>query len=458
MQNARKKKKQKKGISLMLIHSILSIFSLALVVSMIVTTNLTERGYEKINVLTDSYVRCTNDVFAMDETSDFLTSRAREYVAEGIQTSCEAYVTEYSTSKTREKALENVEKYFADTSVAYHLNQALASSNLLADREFYAMRLASVFYGENKVPVLVQQTALKEEDKALSPEQAKEKAVDLVFGSDYLALKGKIDDSVQTCLSHVISVSEARKQEVNDSLKLILTFHEIAGVALLLIVIGSALTTLFFVLLPLKHVKVSVEEQREIEPKGSREIRFATNAYNAVFKENERQKSILQYEVSHDTLTGIPNRHDYIANCNMFANANLRFVIADVDHFKGINDTYGHDIGDMVLSEVARRLSEAFLHHDRVFRIGGDEFVVLVFDASSKRLAQVKDTLNNLNAALQSLHKKKNFPEVSLSFGISHKKSSTTFEEAYRNADRALYTAKKGGGNACMTFEELKTD
>jgi GGDEF domain-containing protein len=63
-----------------------------------------------------------------------------------------------------------------------------------------------------------------------------------------------------------------------------------------------------------------------------------------------------------------------------------------------------------------------------------------------------------LNAALQSLHKKKNFPEVSLSFGISHKKSSTTFEEAYRNADRALYTAKKGGGNACMTFEEIKTE
>lgn len=447
--------KKKNGVSLRLVHSILTFVSLAFAVAVIITTSVAENGHEEISKLTDGYVRCTNDILAMDETSDYLTSRVREYVALGKKEDAEKYVAEIAESKTREKALENVKTYFANTVVYDNLEATLRASNALETTELYAMKLASAFYGPDQVPSKIFNVTLLDEDVALSDESKRDKAMEMVFGEDYKKQKLEIDSNAQECLNNLIKITEERKKSANDSVVFTMTFHEIVGALLLINVAVAGILTGTLVFSPLRKAKTALTEGRKIEVEGCSEVRFVTNSYNEVFDANEHKKEILQFEVSHDILTGIPNRHDYVANCNRLAKDKVIYIIADVDHFKEINDTFGHAMGDTVLSEVARRLREAFLNHDRVFRIGGDEFVVMVFDTDDKRRLELKKTLKNINEVLHDLHKDNSFPLVSISFGVTMKEEAMSFEDAYRQADKALYSVKKKAGCDFAFYSEL---
>ena len=444
------KKAKKKSVSLFLIQALFSLTSLALSISVIVATNVNRSAYNEMESLTDGYLRCTNDVLQLDEVSDFLTSRAMEYVATGSKTAAERYVTETNESKNREKALAHFQTYFANTDVYRDLTSALSYSNQLSEQEFYAMRLASDFYGFDKAPSAIQSITLTAEDSLLAPEAKKDKATTMIFGESYQLLKSKIDGSIQSCLNGLIDVTEQRKLAASESVSKTMMFHDIAAGALLALVVASGAATWFLVLDPLRKIKGAIDDNHQIKVSGSREIRFASEAYNKVFESNEHKKEVLQFEVSHDILTGIPNRHDYVDTCNRLAKDEVIFIIADVDHFKSINDTCGHAMGDSVLSEVARRLRETFLNHDRVFRIGGDEFVVMVFDTDHKRRGELKKICEGLNTAFETLHKKQNFPLVSLSFGVTLKKAEETFESAYREADKVLYKVKENGGCGVM--------
>ena len=158
----------------------------------------------------------------------------------------------------------------------------------------------------------------------------------------------------------------------------------------------------------------------------------------------------------HDILTGISNRHEYTSICNRLAKSNVIYIIADVDKFKGINDTFGHAIGDQVLSEVARKLRETFLNHDRVFRVGGDEFIIFVEDVSKERKKELELTLEDINNTFAQRHEYQGFPLVSLSFGVVEKDENMTFEDAYRRADKALYKVKATGGCGFEFYHEEK--
>ena len=441
---------KKKGVSLFLIQGLFSIASLALVVAVIVATNIHHAAHEEMERMTDGYVRCTNDVLQLDEVSDFLTSRTMEYVATGSKTSAELYVTEITESKNREKALAHFQTYFAGTTVYGDLTAALDYSNLLAEREYYAMRLAADYYGLDQIPAVIQAVSLTEADSALSLEEKRSKAMDMVFGEGYQELKKSIDDSIQSCLDGLIAVTEQRKSIASKAVSQTMLFHNIMSGALLALVIASGTTTWYLVLRPLRRIKYAIDDNRPIKVSGSRELRYASEAYNRVFEMNERQKENLQFEISHDVLTGISNRHDFVDTCSQRAKDKMIFIIADIDYFKTINDTYGHAIGDSVLSEVAKRLTASFKSEDRVFRIGGDEFVIMVGDTSPTRREELKQVCDGLNADLASLRKKQNFPAVSMSFGVTLKKEDDTFESAYREADKALYQVKDRGGKGAV--------
>ena len=450
------KTSNKRGISLKLIHGILVVLSLSLSISLVIITRFAESSFRKIDDLSNGYIQCTQDIQILDETSDYLTSKSREYVAIGNAQAAADYIVEINEKRTREKSLENVNKYFANTDVQTLLENALDSSNRLADKEVYAMRLAGEVYGFDSLPDIIKTVYLREEDVPLTDEEKMDKAINMVFGDDYSTLKGIIDKDVEDSLQLLISITTERKTEANNNLIGVLIIHEILGISTLLIVLTLGVITYILLLIPLKRSIEAINENKRIDVYGSKELNIVVKAYNEMFENNQKQQKALQYEVSHDILTGISNRHEYTSICNRLAKSNVIYIIADVDKFKGINDTFGHAIGDQVLSEVARKLRETFLNHDRVFRVGGDEFIIFVEDVSKERKKELELTLEDINNTFAQRHEYQGLTIVSLSFGVVEKDENMTFEDAYRRADKALYKVKATGGCGFEFYHEEK--
>jgi diguanylate cyclase (GGDEF)-like protein len=123
----------------------------------------------------------------------------------------------------------------------------------------------------------------------------------------------------------------------------------------------------------------------------------------------------------------------------------LTAAIIDVDLFKEVNDTYGHDAGDKVLRHVAGLLRRMCRESDVVVRFGGEEFAILAVNMAG---ANVRPFFEGLRAALESeavVHQKKRIP-ITASFGVCHGVGQT-LEGMLKCADEALYRAKENGRN-----------
>jgi diguanylate cyclase (GGDEF)-like protein len=122
-------------------------------------------------------------------------------------------------------------------------------------------------------------------------------------------------------------------------------------------------------------------------------------------------------------------------------------LFLDLDGFKGVNDNFGHDVGDALLKEVAVRLAKQVRAEDTVARLGGDEFVVAIRhirdDADATRVAQ-----KIIESVAQTYHLEGHEIRISTSVGISvYKSQAATAESLVKEADDALYAAKRAGKN-----------
>ena len=131
-------------------------------------------------------------------------------------------------------------------------------------------------------------------------------------------------------------------------------------------------------------------------------------------------------------------------------------IIADIDHFKSINDTWGHQVGDQVIVEVARRVGACLRGEDRVFRYGGEEFVVLThaLDKSALEVLCERIRLAIADAPIQ-LGDARSL-QVTASSGASSMcpEQDTRWEDILQRADAALYAAKEGGRNRVVLHRD----
>lgn len=128
--------------------------------------------------------------------------------------------------------------------------------------------------------------------------------------------------------------------------------------------------------------------------------------------------------------------------------------VVDVDHFKSINDRFGHLIGDEVLILVAQRMQASFRSQDKLFRFGGEEFVVLL---KPTEFDHARATFDRFRQSIED----HDFPQVghvTLSIGFTRIRLSDTPSEVLGNADEALYWAKEHGRNRTCAYEELLAD
>lgn len=166
----------------------------------------------------------------------------------------------------------------------------------------------------------------------------------------------------------------------------------------------------------------------------------------------ERAALELQIQAETDVLTGLINRRGgnrLIASLHAKSSANNQYslIIADIDHFKKINDSYGHDSGDAVLNLVSGCLKNMMRKWDVAIRWGGEEFLILLPRTSAEDAMKLAERLRE-NVSRENFKVDSKELYVSLSLGVSTlRPTDVTFDTPLRRADQALYEAKQQGRN-----------
>ncbi len=180
--------------------------------------------------------------------------------------------------------------------------------------------------------------------------------------------------------------------------------------------------------------------------------------------ELEKSKEKLKHLAYYDVLTDLPNRLYFMEYLKEIVESNkekyliLAIMFIDLNRFKQINDTLGHEVGDMLLKEVAKRFKSISNDYTFIARLGGDEFVVIFKNSDKLKAAETASFINKILA--DRIHISYNGKEMDLftsgSIGISmYPTDSNDINNVLKNADISMYAAKKEGGNTYRFYEEI---
>ncbi len=178
------------------------------------------------------------------------------------------------------------------------------------------------------------------------------------------------------------------------------------------------------------------------------------SAFTAVsIKQIHKQQISLHHLAITDSLTGLYNRstlksvlNDIIESHHKLAD-NSHLMTIDVDHFKKINDQYGHDKGDDVLVAIALAIKTSMNDHGVVYRHGGEEFITVIEELSWEKTKKLAEEIRQSVACIEIIPELK----VTVSIGLSRLKPNMTRIDWIRESDRNLYTAKKLGRNQVIS-------
>ncbi|MFT0180924.1 GGDEF domain-containing protein [Pseudomonas benzopyrenica] len=187
------------------------------------------------------------------------------------------------------------------------------------------------------------------------------------------------------------------------------------------------------------HFERLMRETRRLIARSDR----AEREMNALNQQLQTLTQQLEYRATHDALTGVLNRGAVIDQAGQALRRNGgAMIVLDIDHFKRINDEFGHPAGDRVIQAIARCLQELVQAPAIVGRVGGEEFTVLLPTLARDEALTMTERLR------QRIAQEATGPApVTASFGLSLNPPGTEFELAYGLADAALYRAKRGGRN-----------
>ncbi len=171
-----------------------------------------------------------------------------------------------------------------------------------------------------------------------------------------------------------------------------------------------------------------------------------------------KSKEILAHQATHDPLTGLLNRraildrlHKELARAGRLGDV-LAVGMCDIDHFKQVNDTYGHQAGDDVLCGLAQILRESYREYDSVGRMGGEEFLIITpmkagtnwLSVFGRLCAKIAESYITTRSGVLS---------ITVSIGVAYAAAETTVDEMLETADTAMYQAKNEGRNRVVSHK-----
>ena len=440
------------GIRLQVLNAILVAVVVLVAVLLLVGINRLSDNYHDLKDTMDVYILCEENASDMMDASDYLTDQARRFAVTADAEAMDNYFIESDQTKRRDKALASLEKNMPKSQALESLQNALEESNELMESEIYSMRLVVEAKGYDKrtIPALVREVKLSAADRALSAEEKMEKARMMVFDEQYQMKKDAISSDVGECLQHLLSGIEEKQDTNFDHMASTLRAINIMIGVMILLFFAMVLLVIFLVLQPLHNNIGYINEKMRLPMKGAFELQYLAAVYNRMYDENQEHHDLLAYEAIHDRLTGAYNRAGFEERFHTADQSTIGLILIDVDEFKGINDTYGHSVGDLILKRVVNLIQTQFRAEDYICRIGGDEFAIIMLFVDSSMKAQVLEKINAINKQLQE--PTGSLPKASLSVGVAFGDRKNATEDMFKDADAALYEVKRTGRNGCAFY------
>lgn len=410
-------------------------------------------GMQDFNALegsTQQYILCADAANQLLKGSDELTTQARLYTMTLNPVYLTGYFQEASGTRSRENAVSTLSSVFPGTDLMDNLEQALQESQDLMQREFYAMRLAADSAGvpEEQLPEEIATVTLNTADAARSDDEKLELARSLLTDEEYKTAKERISQNVSSCLNGLLTRTRNSQKHASSVFRDVYRKQELGLALLVLLLLINSLVMHKLVVKPLVHYIASVHHGDPLPIEGALELQSLAETCNAVFEENRETQKIIRHEAEHDPLTDLLNCGSF--NNRIFpiccqGNSPFALILVDIDHFKSINNTYGHTAGDEVIKRVAAKLKSVFRMEDYVCRIGGDEFAVIMVDVSESLREPVEERLRLLCDTIATSSKGTDLPPVSVSIGAAFSDRRNPESSLFNDADKALYDVKEHG-------------
>lgn len=410
--------------------------------------------YTILRTAMQDYISCEDAAHELQNGSDVLTKDVRLAAATGDAKYIDAYFEEANVTRSREKALSDLDALNISSDAIHALEQALSASNNLMQTEYYSMRLVEESIGSDPSswPEELQNVELSAEDAALSKDDKLSKAQQLVIGLSYENAKDVISNDVNTAVSSLTEVINNRQQQAATSFthvfRMIIAFVLIFAAMMLLI----CLVMRYWIVHPLLKFNHDIEQDATLSVGGANELQTLAKTYNKIYAENEERQKLIKHQAEHDPLTDLLNRGSFDRIFDLYEKDKKDFalILIDVDTFKSVNDTYGHAIGDVILKRVAYLLTITFRTIDYVCRIGGDEFAIIMVEMTSDLSYTITEKITEINRQLAL--PEEGCPAVSLSVGVAFTDRKNPGKSQFTDADSALYYTKDHGKQGCSFY------
>lgn len=447
-----------RGIRIQTLNYIMIVASCILYILILYITITVSIRYNTLTENINTYRICSQDANDLETASDYLTEQVRLYVITTDSEYMDAYINELFVNMRREHALEDLKDHDINEESLSYLQQALDESNELTSTELYAMRLVkeATGYDAGSLPDVIKNTVLSAEDAALSADAKLQKAQRLVFDSEYLHMKKLIKEDTTSCLNSIISATLNAQDISIDAMEQSL-FHQRIYISILFFLnIATFIMIIILIVKPLKIYVNCIKEEKMLTILGSYEFKYLALTYNDIYNLNKVNETVLRKKAEHDPLTGLANRNTFDGlKLILKSDTPLTLFLIDVDYFKGVNDNYGHKVGDQVLIKVARALQKSFRSQDFVMRIGGDEFAAVMTQITLDQRAVLDQKAVLINEFLSN--EDDGLPKVTLSIGAAFSENGFA-EGLYELADKALYYVKENGRNGYALYQDLYPD
>ena len=437
------RKVKENGIRLRWVHIIIIIFTAVISFFMLYETFRFSAAFEDVTGATDEYIELQKDADGLMNASDYLTQEVQGFTVTTEKIHLINYFEEAEETKRREKAIEKMKDITGEGTAYKFLHNAMNESLDLMQIEYYAMKLITIACEIEYIPDEVEKVELTKQDAALSNSEKIKLAQRMVHDTTYHRKKEVIRTNMESCLVELEKQTHIIQDEANEKLETRLNNIRVIIFIQLAIIIVILIMTSVLVILPMLRGVYSIKKDEKLPVKGAYEFRYLAKTYNSMYEAFKKSIASLNYEASHDKLTGLYNRAGYDVLSRSVDLGTTAVLMIDADKFKDINDQYGHDVGDKILQKFARVLRKTFRSEDYICRIGGDEFVVFMMHVTDELRDLIILKTKQINSALADASDE--LPPASASIGIAFGHDAPDMETLLKHADEALYNVKENG-------------